>query len=35
MYKRQGVGVRAVKLEMFKWGLRYVGELPVDLTPPL
>ena len=30
-----GVGVRAVKLEMFKWGLRYVGELPVDLTPPL
>lgn len=31
---RLGVEIRAVKLEMFKWGLRFVGELPVDLSPP-
>ncbi|WP_148682776.1 DNA/RNA nuclease SfsA [Pyrobaculum ferrireducens] len=28
-----GVEIHAVKLEMYKWGLRYVGELPVVLTP--
>jgi sugar fermentation stimulation protein len=30
---RQGVLIHAVKLEMFKWGLRPVAMLPVDLQP--
>jgi sugar fermentation stimulation protein A len=29
-----GVGAHAVKLEMFMWGLRPVGTLPIDLEPP-
>lgn len=28
---RSGVYIHAVKLEMFKWGLRYIEELPIDL----
>ena len=26
-----GVKISAVKLEMFKWGLKFAGELPVKL----
>jgi len=30
----RGVSLHAVKLEMFRWGLRPVGTLPIDLEPP-
>lgn len=30
---KAGVKIHAVKLEMFKWGLRFSSELPVDLSP--
>ncbi len=31
---KRGVSLHAVKLEMFRWGLRPVGTLPIDLEPP-
>lgn len=30
-----GVEARAVKLEMFKWGLKYVGQIPIKLDKNL